>query len=107
MYILLAILLFVSVGSPANLIPRFKDYPVERIFAGSPAQPRFSSPAQLLPGGQIHENDLLPDADPRYRETVEYDAAHGPNFAGRYTISKWSCGTGCASIVIIDAVSGT
>jgi hypothetical protein len=39
--------------------------------------------------------------------SVEIDAQQGPNFAGRYTIASWSCGSGCFSMVVIDATTGT
>ena len=88
-------------------MPRFADFPVTPIFPGSPGRPRFTSPPHLHPGRDIREGDLPPDADDRYRSSVEYDAKHGPNFAGHYTIALWSCGTGCSSMVVVDAKTGT
>jgi hypothetical protein len=34
-------------------------------------------------------------------------AAKGPNFAGRFTVVQWGCGSGCVSTVIVDAGNGT
>ena len=75
---------------------RFEDFKVKVTFKGIPAKPRFTAPAELSPNQQESEGNLLPDADERYRGSVEVDATRGPNFAGRYTIAKWSCGTSCS-----------
>src|SRR5690242_14156178 len=80
----------------APKIPRFQDYPVKTRFTGEPAKPQFTNPKEWSPGRPDAEGDLFPDADGRYRGSVELDAAQGPNFAGHYTIAKWSCGTGCS-----------
>ncbi len=86
--------------------PKFEDYRVNQTFTGKPAKPRFTHPAELPADGKLGPNSLLPDADPRYRESTELYAEHGPNFAGRYTIARWSCGTGCSSMIVIDAKTG-
>lgn len=41
-----------------------------------------------------------------FRTRLREGAKKGPNFAGKYTIVKWGCGSGCMSIGIIEAASG-
>ncbi len=107
----LAFCVWVCSAQPSDPIthdrtPRFEDFKVKARFKGIPAKPRFTAPPELRPNQQLSENDSLPDADARYREAVEFDARRGTNFAGRYTIAKWSCGTGCSSNVVVDAGTG-
>lgn len=42
-----------------------------------------------------------------FRTAIKEGAKEGPNFAGRYTIVTWGCGTACAMFAIVDAKSGT
>ena len=95
--ILALALLLVGICNPAQSLPKFADFAVKTIFHGVPAQPRFTRRGQ----------NSFPDADERYRESVEFDAREGPNFAGGYTIARWSCGTECSSMVVVDARTGT
>jgi len=87
-------------------VPKFADYPVKARFSGVPAKPRFSNPPEPGPDHQYTESDLLPGLYQRYRESVSLEAATGPNFAGFYTIARWSCGTGCSLGVVVDARTG-
>jgi hypothetical protein len=87
-------------------LPGFADYKVNARFHGVPAKPRFTSPQELRPNRRASNDDRLPDLDERYRESVILDAQQGPNFAGRYTIAQWSCGTSCSSGVVVDARTG-
>ena len=93
-FTLVACWLSLAVAQPAPT-PKFEDYPVTQTFKGKPAMPRF-----------IQQEGTLPDLDDRYRESVEFAAQRGPNFAGRYTVAGWSCGTGCGSMIVIDAETG-
>jgi hypothetical protein len=68
---------------------KFQDYAVKNIFQGKPAPPILISKSQRM-----------------YRTMIREGAAKGPNFAGHYTIAQWGCGSACASIVVVDAVSG-
>lgn len=86
--------------------PSFKDYPVRTIFHGTPAKPDFTNPATLPEKPGYGPTDLLPDADPRYRGSVEIDAHSGPNFAGSFTIAQWSCGSECSSMVVVGTANG-
>ena len=87
-------------------VPKFADYQVKGRFKGVPAKPRFTSPEELRPDYGNSASDMLPDSDERYRGSVSITAASGPNFAGFYTIARWSCGTGCSSSVVVDARTG-
>jgi hypothetical protein len=71
-------------------VPRFEDYGVTSKFIGKPALPDVKS---------------LPRAR-RFRTMLREGAAHGPNFAGHYTIVFWGCGTGCVEPAIVDARDG-
>jgi hypothetical protein len=69
--------------------------------------PRFSDyPARPYPGP-----NAVPDVlgDPRsrmYRTQLRGWAREKPNFAGHYILATWGCGTGCAQIAVIDALTG-
>lgn len=91
---------------PRDRVPRFEQFKAKVTFQGIPAKPRFTAPAVLRENHGDSEGDKLPDADERYRGSVELAAEHGPNFAGQYTIATWSCGTSCSSSVVVDACSG-
>ncbi|HVG28469.1 MAG TPA: hypothetical protein VM864_01985 [Pyrinomonadaceae bacterium] len=69
--------------------PRFEDYLVKEIYRGRIA------PVQLKTG-----------RDRMYRTRLREDSRGGPNFAGRYTIVFWGCGTGCAQVTAVDAKTG-
>ena len=44
--------------------------------------------------------------DRRFRTMIRTGAAHGPNFAGHFTVVEWGCGGGCVSLVVVDAATG-
>jgi hypothetical protein len=73
-----------------NALPLFKDYPVDAVFHGDPAAP-------------VLNTDFANLFHTRLREA----AARGPNFAGRYTLAEWGCGSACIQIALIDDESGT
>ena len=66
---------------------KFQDFAVTDVFKGKPAQP------------------ILTKNNRWYRTRIRDGAAKGPNFAGHYTIAIWGCGSGCASLVVVDAAS--
>jgi hypothetical protein len=72
----------------------YADYPVLSVFHGHPAKPKFK------PGADTW------DADPRFRDTVQFAVANGANFAGAYTIVETTCGTGCCYVVVVDVRTG-
>lgn len=48
------------------------------------------------------------DADeiPRIREALTEAAEGRPNFAGRYRLAAWGCGSGCTAGAILDKETG-
>lgn len=70
--------------------PRFGDFPVDHVYKGAP------KPVDL-------------HSHPRartYRTRLRQGARMGPNFAGRYTVVSWGCGSNCESTMIVDAATG-
>jgi hypothetical protein len=41
-----------------------------------------------------------------FRSRLREDSRAGVNFAGRYTVVFWGCGTGCAQMAVVDAGNG-
>ena len=41
-----------------------------------------------------------------FRTRLREDSRTGPNFAGRYTVVIWGCGTGCAQMGVVDSKTG-
>jgi hypothetical protein len=41
-----------------------------------------------------------------FRTRLREDSRGGPNFAGRYTVVIWGCGTGCAQMGVVDSKTG-
>lgn len=74
---------------PAAPPPSFRDYPARDSYSGRPAPVR-----------------LRTRRDRRYRTALREGARGGPNFAGRYTVVFWGCGTGCAEVAVVDAQTG-
>lgn len=70
-------------------LPDFGDYPARDSFDGRPAPVR-----------------LRTRRDRTYRTALREGASRGPNFAGRYTLAYWGCGTGCAETAVVDAKTG-
>lgn len=81
-------------GSPLGSGLDYASYPVQVVFHGHGAKPRFSSPLSF------------PDGDLRFREAVEFNVRKGANFAGAFTIVQTSCGTGCSYVVVVDDRTG-
>ena len=44
--------------------------------------------------------------DEMFAQAVKLAASSGPDFAGRYAIVRWTCGTWCSNAVIADVISG-
>ena len=69
--------------------PRFEDYPVREVYKGRPAPVRLDGRRARM-----------------FRTRLREDSRSGPNFAGRYTVVVWGCGTGCAQMGVVDAKTG-
>jgi len=87
---LLLVLSCSSAVSPAQeRVPQFKDYPVREQYRGETHAP------------------LLGSREARMFRTRLREAARGkPNFAGRYIVATWGCGTACLQGALIDARTG-
>lgn len=74
-------------------LPRFEDYPAIPGPSKLPAMPIFND-----------QDDL--ETDLRFRQDVTTAALDGPNFAGKFTVAKISCGTGCVYIAVVNEETG-
>lgn len=84
-------MLLKSLGEPL----RFEDYLVRELYQGIPARLKFSE--QFMDYSAHIE--LM-------KEELRIQASKPANFAGRYRILKWSCGSGCHLFGIFNAVTG-
>jgi hypothetical protein len=69
--------------------PQFEDFRVTRQFTGQPVPPKLTQPRAKL-----------------YRSTIRDQVSAGPNFAGQYMLTRWSCGPNCVSFAIVAARTG-
>lgn len=69
--------------------PRFEDYPAGEVYKGPVAPVRLDSSRARM-----------------FRTRLREDSRTGPNFAGRYTVVIWGCGTGCAQMGVVDSKTG-
>ncbi len=83
-------------------LPRFEDYPVHDLFRGAPVAPKIVTPLEHLYRTRIREGVKKGwGVDREGKEDVA-----GPNFAGRYIIVQWGCGSPCMKMVVVDASTG-
>ncbi|MBV9992605.1 MAG: hypothetical protein JOZ72_15100 [Alphaproteobacteria bacterium] len=69
--------------------PKFADYEAHA-FAGPHVAPRVHASREAW----------------QYRTNLRDAAKAGPNFAGRYTLAGWGCGTGCLDWGVVDQANG-
>src|SRR5215207_3473173 len=69
--------------------PRFEDYPASEVYKGPVADVRLDSRRARM-----------------FRTRLREDSRTGPNFAGRYAVVVWGCGTGCAQMGVVDSKTG-
>ncbi|HEX8501542.1 MAG TPA: hypothetical protein VF659_13240 [Pyrinomonadaceae bacterium] len=78
--------------------------------APAPAQdggaPRFQDYAAPAFGGRAAALKLTTPQARGYRTRLREGARRPVNFAGRYKLHTWSCGTGCLQTAFIDAKTG-
>ena len=74
-----------------NRAPHFADYPVTKLLHIRVAKPRVPR--------NWHE-------DPRLRLQDSVYSTSRPNFAGRYFVAVWGCGTACVTGAVVEARSG-
>ena len=90
----LRLLIVLLVFLPADLVcsqsklPRFKDYRVTETYTGR------NAPL------------VLKRSDRMFRTRLQEAARERPNFAGRYILTTWGCGTSCVMGAVIDARTG-
>lgn len=69
--------------------------------------PRFSQYAVKVERHSNIKVDLKSDKDARmFRTNLRNAAKGGVNFAGRYVLTGWGCGTNCSQWAMIDARNG-
>ncbi len=76
-----------NTGAQSRL-PQFRDHPATERFTGR------NAPL------------ILTRRDVMFRTRLRWVARERPNFAGRYILTGWGCGTGCVMGAIIDARTG-
>jgi hypothetical protein len=82
-----------QVGTPA--IPRFEDFRVP-----TPISKRKDIAI-------IASDDGGPTETPdHFKKRIRDAAKGGPDFAGHYTVVKWTCGSNCAGLAITDVLTG-
>lgn len=90
---------FAQVGA----IPRFEEYPVTKVFQGTPAPPILVTPEERLYRTRIRNG--VRDGEGVWRENG-VEGIPRPNFAGHYIVVTWECGSPCNEMAIVDAVTG-
>jgi hypothetical protein len=95
----LAALIFCACAAPAyssgvqtrkaGRAPQFEDYPMREVYRGPVARVRLDSREARM-----------------FRTRLQEDSRGGPNFAGRYAVVVWGCGTGCAQMGVVDSKTG-
>jgi len=78
-----------SLDNVSGQAPHFEDFKVSAELKRAPAPVILSS-----------------SEDREFRTQLRKGAAHGPNFAGHYTVVVWGCGSSCTDWAIVDATSG-
>lgn len=81
--------------------PRFEEYPASEIFTGTPAEPKFATPAEQSYADQIRDG-----VEKGYGVFRDHREQRGPNFAGRLIVIQWECGAPCLRMAMVDARSG-
>jgi hypothetical protein len=79
-----------SMAQVVKQAPRFSDFAAKSEWTGRP-----------VPVDLKHN-----PAARQFRTMLRQGAAHGPNFAGHYTIVGWGCGSSCLNWAIVDAKCG-
>ncbi|MBT3605352.1 MAG: hypothetical protein HOE48_05055 [Candidatus Latescibacteria bacterium] len=76
---------------PVYGVPDFDDYPAFKIYRDKPR------PVNLV----SHPRAI------RFEGRLVDGAKSGPNFAGRQTVIRWSCGDECQQFGVVDAMTGS
>ena len=83
-------LFLLGVGlAQGQTLPRFESYPVSGELYGTLAPVIISHPRARM-----------------FRTMIKEQAKAPPNFAGRYRLATWGCGSDCQGLAVIDARTG-
>lgn len=87
-------------GTP---LPRFENYPVAAVFKEKPAVPILTTAEE-----RRYRTVIRRGMEKGYgvSDTVDGRERPGPNFAGRYYIITWGCGSPCLMAAIVDGKTG-
>jgi hypothetical protein len=84
------LLVLCCLGASAQTdVPKFEQFPATETFAGKPAAPVLRRAKDRL-----------------YRTMIRIQAEMGPNFAGRYAVALWGCGSSCNGGALVDEKTG-
>ena len=90
MFLRIVFLVFLASNLSASELPRFEEYPADSQYSGV-----------------LKRVDLGSHPDARmFRTRLRYNEGKPPNFAGRYIVTLWGCGSSCQVVALIDAKSG-
>ena len=86
--------------------PRFEDYPVGETFTGTPATPILTTSEQRMYRTRIRNGVLKGEGVVADSETKRLLTKPETNFAGKYVVIIWGCGSQCVMMAIVDAATG-
>jgi len=86
--------------------PRFEDYPVTETFTGTPAAPILDTSEQRMFRTRIR-NGALKGEGVVDSITKRLLTKPGINFAGKYVVITWGCGSQCVMMATVDAKTGS
>jgi hypothetical protein len=94
-----------------SALPRFEDYPAGQAFEGRPNPPKLKNRYEQLYRTRIREG-VEKGWGVHARGWGVYGQGKGkerpgPNFAGRYIVITWGCGSPCIQMAIVDAQTGS
>lgn len=90
--IVMAVVIALSLAQAAGAqerAPRFEDHPVRETYTGP-----------------VHAPVLATSEQRQFRTRLRNAAKGKPNFAGRYILGLWGCGSGCLMGGVVDAKTG-
>jgi hypothetical protein len=87
--LLICFLVMPLIAMAQGKIPQFKDYPAEAAYKGK------NAPLKLTKDNRD------------YRTRLRAAAKEKPDFAGRYILTTWGCGTACLVGAVVDAKKGS
>lgn len=90
----------------ATAPPRFEDYRVTEIFNGVLAAPILATAEQRMFRTRIRNGVLKGEGVKADGESSHFLTNPKTNFAGRYVVISWGCGSQCVVMVVVDAKTG-